>query len=284
MTAEEYRGQKLTTRSFRGRSLEGADFSGADLRGTDFTGANLRSAKLTDAKVGVAPKVGVAVLSLGVLVAVTAGIVIGWSVEDTREQIAADEWDEVAGGVSIALVLVVLVGVTIWRGVDVAIRVAIVLWAVIAALNVMANVIWEEVEWVALARATGLVVFVGLAVVAGVLGRVIGGVFGLWSVMLVAVLGGLATGQSNGGIGGVIVAVSLAVVSKRAVRGDHRDRKVRRLAHRLVRRWGTQFVDTDLSGADFTGTNTLACDARDALVDGVTWDPNLPQPLDVQMT
>lgn len=75
-----------------------------------------------------------------------------------------------------------------------------------------------------------------LAIVAGMLGRVVGGVFGIWSVVLVAVLGGLAAGQSNGGIAGVVVAVSLAVISKRAVRGDPRDRTLRRVAHRLIGR------------------------------------------------
>ena len=74
-------------------------------------------------------------------------------------------------------------------------------------------------------------------------------------MVLVAVLGGLAAGQSNGGIAGVVVAVSLAVISKRAVRGDPRDRTLRRVAHRLIGRWGTQFVDADLTGADFSGTD-----------------------------
>ena len=277
----EPNGRRSIGRSFRGQSLEGRDFSGADLRGADFTGASLRSASFRDVTLGVPPRVGVALFGLAILIAVAAGVAIGWAVDDARERLTADEWDEVAGGASITLVLVVVIGLTIWRGVDSAVKVAIVLWVAVVAVNVVANLIWDEVEWLVVARTTALVVFLGLAITAGVFGRVIGGVFGMWSVVLVAVIGGLATGQSNGGIAGVAVAISLAVVSKRAVRGDPRDRTVQRLAHRMVRRRGTQFVDADLSGADFTGTDASRCDARGATVEGVTWDPELPRPLDL---
>jgi hypothetical protein len=91
----------------------------------------------------------------------------------------------------------------------------------------------------------------------------------------------LATGLAEGGIAGVVVAVSLALISKRAVRGDRRDRTVRRLAHRLIGRRGTKFNDADLSGADFTGTDAGRCSVKGATIDGVTWDPELPFPLDL---
>jgi hypothetical protein len=120
-----------------------------------------------------------------------------------------------------------------------------------------------------------------LAILAGVLARVVGGVFGIWSVVIVAVVGGLATGEAQGGIAGVVVALSLAAISKRAVRGDRRDRSLRRLAHRLVGRWGTRFVDADLTGVDFTGTDTGRCGAKGATLEGVTWDSKQPLPLDL---
>ena len=56
-----------------------------------------------------------------------------------------------------------------------------------------------------------------------------------------------------------------------------------KLGHRLVRRWGTRFVDADPTGADFTGTNPTPSDARGATVGDVTWDPGHPRPLDVEL-
>ena len=269
--------------SFRGQALEGADFSGKDLRGADFTGANLRSADFTEAKIGVPPRVGVALLGLAILVAIACGVAIGWAVNELRGRLSADEWDQVAEGGSIGVLLLLLLGLVFWKGFDVAIKVVAVVYVVLVAINVVGNLIADDFEWLVLVRATALVVFLMLAIVAGMLGRVVGGVFGIWSVVLVAGIGGIATGQSEGGIAGMVVAVSLALISKRAVRGDPRDRTLRRLSHRLVRRCGTRFVDADLTGADFTGTDAMRSDARGATVDDVIWDPDHPRPLDVEL-
>jgi uncharacterized protein YjbI with pentapeptide repeats len=51
----------------------------------------------------------------------------------------------------------------------------------------------------------------------------------------------------------------------------------------LVRRWGTRFVDADLTGADFTGTDAIRSDARGATVNDVIWDPDHARPLDVEL-
>jgi hypothetical protein len=270
--------------SFRGEDLEGADFSRKDVRGADFTGANLRSANFRESTIGVAPRIGLVILGVSLLVALAAGVAIGWGVDQIRTRFTSDEWDQVAEGGSLGLTLLVLLGLFIWRGFDAAILIVVILYAVLVAINIAANLMWEDFEWIVLVRGTALIVFVVLAIVAGTLGRVVGGVFGIWSVIVVAALGGIATGQSEGGVAGVIVAVSLAVISKRAVRGDPRDRTLRRFGHRMIRRWGTQFVDADLTGADFTGTDPSRCDARGAKVDGVTWDPDHPLPVDIGVT
>lgn len=267
--------------SFRGGALAGADFSGKDVRGADFTGANLRSAIFRDAKFGVAPKVGAVILGVALLVTVGLGVVIGLMVDEIRTQLNGEEWDEVAAGGSMLFTLLVFIALLVWRGFDMAIKVIVVLYLVLMAGNLIANAIWEDLEWYRALRFTAVLAVLFLAILAGVLARVVGGVFGIWSVVIVAVVGGLATGEAQGGIAGVVVALSLAAISKRAVRGDRRDRSLRRLAQRLVGRWGTRFVDADLTGVDFTGTDTGRCGAKGATLEGVTWDPKQPLPLDL---
>jgi hypothetical protein len=228
--------------------------------------------------------VGAVILGVGILIAVGTGMMIGWAVDEIRNDATADEWDRVAGGASLALIILVLLVLIVWKGFDVALKWIGVFYVVVVALNIVANLIWEDFEWRSLLRATALVVFVILAIGAGLLGRVVGGVFGVWSVVLVAALGGLAIGQAEGGIAGIVVAMSSAFISKRAVHGDQRDRMLVHIAHRLVRRHGTQFVDADLTGADFTGTNAMRCDTRGATVTDVTWDPDTPPPIDLPET
>ena len=65
------------------------------------------------------------------------------------------------------------------------------------------------------------------------------------------------------------------------MRGDPRDRTLRKEAHRLIHSWGTSFRDADVTGVDFTGADVSLCDLRGATVVGVKWDPDQPAPLDV---
>jgi hypothetical protein len=265
--------QEFRSGSFRGGTFVDADFSGVDVRGADFTGADLRSASFRDARLGVPPSAGVTVLGLALLVAIGAGVVIGWSVHGTLDRLSADAWDEIAAGGTLAFTLALFVALIIWRGLDVALRVVAVVYVGAVAINIVANVIWEQVEWRAAFWATLLIVFMVLAVGAGLFARLIGGLFGMWAIAVVAMLGGLASGRADGGIAGIVVAVCLVVISKRALRGDSRDRTLRRVAHRLVRRWGTRFVDANLTGADFTGVDMSRCDVTGATLDGVQWEP-----------
>ena len=264
-----------------GQDLEGADFSGKDVRGADFTGVNLRSANFQNATLGVAPRVGVVMLGIALLLSLAAGVAIGWSVNGLRHRISADQWDEVAEGSAMAVILVVLVAVIIWKGFDLAFKVVVVVYFALLVVNIVANLIWDEVEYVRMIRATAIVIFLVLAVATGIFGRVIGGVFGSWSIAVVAVFGGLASGRFEGGLAGIVVAISLVAISKRAVRGDPRDRTLRKEAHRLIHRWGTSFRDADVTGVDFTGANVSLCDLRGATVVGVKWDPDLPPSLDI---
>lgn len=267
-------------RSYRGNALEGADFSGADLRGADFSGAMLRGARMRGAQLGVRPSIGTGLMVLALVISVGAGLGIGWAVSGVRGRVSSGSWDEVAEGGSVGLILVLFVLLLLWKGFDIAIRVVGIAYTVVLVGNIVLNAIFEEVEFVRAARATVLFAFLVFAVLAGIFGRVVGGVFGSWSVAVVALAGGLASGRWNGGVAGIVVALCLVIISKRVLRGDPRDISIRRVAHRLVRRWGTRFVDADLTGVDFTGADTSRCDVRGATLDDVTWDPECTMPVD----
>jgi hypothetical protein len=278
---DDFTNGRFAGHRFRGRSLAGADFSGADLRGADFSGADLRGADFHGATFGVAPRVGAVLLGAAIAISIAAGVTIGWAADQIRGQVNGDQWDEVAGGGSIVFVLLAFVGLIFWRGFDTAIKATVVLYFVVMAGNVIANLLWEDLEWSSTLRGTLLLMTLFLAILAGILGRLIGGVFGSWSIAVVAVLGGLASGQAHGGVAGIIVALCLVAISKRAIRGDRRDRSLLRLAHRFTGRWGTQFVDADLTGADFTDVDGRRCRVRGATLIDVTWDPGFGHSLDL---
>ncbi len=271
-------------RSFRDQRLTSADFSSADLRGADFSRSVLHSATFRDARLGVRPVVGAVIVGLGAIFGIIAGIAIGWALNGTTERLGSQAWDERAEGGTLVLTLTILIVLIAWRGLAVALKAVLIAYPLLVLVNVVANWLWEDVEYIRVAQATVLVLFLVLSVAAGIFARVVGGVFGAWAIALVAVMGGLASGHADSGLAGVAVAVCLVLIARRTVRGDPRDAVFRRRAQQLVRRWGTSFVDADLTGSDFTGTDASRCDVRGATLVDVRWDPEHMQPVDAPWT
>ena len=118
----------------------------------------------------------------------------------------------------------------------------------------------------------GLLLLFGPAAVAGILGRVVGGVFGGWAIAIVSVTGGLAAGRVNGGLAAVVVTIILMFVSKRALKADDRDLLSRRLAQRIMARFGTKFTGADLTRANFADTVLAQADFSEAVLDGAICD------------
>ena len=118
---------------------------------------------------------------------------IGWVVDEIGVQMNGDRWDEAASGGSSIFILLVFVGLIVWRGFDTAIRVIVLVYLVVLAGNMIANVLWDDVNWLRALRGTLLLVVLFLAILAGIRSRVVGDVFGIWSVVLVAVVGGWRT-------------------------------------------------------------------------------------------
>lgn len=271
----------LRKQDFRSQPLAGADFERCDVRGADFSGADLTRARFSHARLGVPPGRGALILVGGLAIAIAAGVMIGWAIADTTGSLASSEADRIAEGASLVFLFAVFIGLVVWRGFDVAGKVTAITYVVVVIVNLAGNLLFDRVEWVRLARFTVVVIALLLAVLTGILGRVVGGVFGSWSIAVVALAGGVASGRANGGIGGILVALSLVFIAKRAMRGDRRDQRLRSFGHRLARRWGTNFVDADLTEADFTGTNVAGSDMRGAILDGVRWEPTHPPPADI---
>ena len=265
--------QNLRRRSFRDAQLARADFEGADLRGADFTGADLRGARLCSARLGVSPMAGAAVLVLSLLLSVAAGIAVGLSIDAVRERLYGGGWERPSSAAGMLLVLAAFMVSLFWKGLDAAIKVTAAVFAVVFAVSLVVRLIWGNVEVAVAARGIGLALMLTLAILTGVLGRVVGGSFGAWAIAMVAVVGGLAAGRVDGGLAALVLSVSMVIVSKRALRGDQRDDTIRRLADRITRRWGTRFNGADLTGADFSGADAQHCDVTGATIDGVRWTP-----------
>lgn len=172
------------------------------------------------------------------------------------------------------IIITLFVGAPFWKGFDFAVKAFFVSLAAVIVITGATRAIWGDLALDVGLRGIGLVLLLALAVVSGIVGRLVGGTFGAWAIALVAVLGGLAAGRAQGGLAALVIRISLVAISRRALHADSRDSSLRRFAHHLIGRWGTQFVGADLSGADFTGTRADHCNASEATLVGVIWDPD----------
>lgn len=267
------RNENLRGKSFAAQPLQAANFEGADLRGTDFTMADLTNASFRNARFGVAPAVGAVILAAAIALSLAFGVVAGFAIDAVRDRLYGEGWERTSSAAGILIILVVFVVVLFWKGLDVAIKTYLWTFAVVLAVSLVIRLIWGHVDIAVAARGIGLALVLALAVLSGIVARAVGGALGAWGIAIVAVVGGLAAGQANGGLATLVISVSMVLISKRALRGDERDLSVRKLAYRIVDRWGTRFVRADLTGADFTGADAGRCNVDDAILDGVVWEP-----------
>jgi hypothetical protein len=273
---QNHQDTNLRRRSFRGQNLDGGDFSGADVRGADFTDASLVDANFTDAHIGLSPLTGIVLLAVAVATAALAGVVIGWMASETRTRMFSGDWQATLGGASILLLVLVLFGFMIARGLYPALRAFAIAFVVVLTIDLVVAGLFGDLSLGLLARTIGLVVLFGLAVFTGIVARMVGGAFGPTVIVGVALIGGIAAGRASGGVGSIVVSLLLVIISKRALKADLRDRPVLVLVERIVQGGGTRFTGADLSSADFTGTKLGHSDMTDATLSGTIWDPEHP--------
>ncbi len=272
-TPADYHGRDLRGRSFEGEDLDGADFTEADLRGADFSGASLVEADFTNARLGVTPLTAALIVIGALAVSITAGLIVGHFAETTREQAASSDWRDVFAAGLLAAVVILFFVVILVKGVSTAFRAFLIAVVVIVVVDfVVVFVMAGEIRYRNAVPLIGILALVVPAVIAGILGRMVGGTFGAWAIGLVAVLGGLAAGRAHGGLAAIVASVFLVALSKRALRGDARDGPLRYLGHRIVTHRGTRFSRADITGAVFTGTNPIHSELSSAVLDGAVWD------------
>jgi hypothetical protein len=128
--------------------------------------------------------------------------------------------------------------------------------------------------------SVGISLLFVLAVLVGILVRVLTSTFGLLIVVALTLVVGVTSNTWHGGISALLLAVFMAVVARRAAGRNERDRPIEIVAHRIITLRGTRFTGADLTGANFTGTEIVHTDMSDALIEGVVWENGKgPSPL-----
>lgn len=268
----DFSNQNFQKVSFRDKQLTHANFSHCDLRAADFTGADLSGADLTGTRTGITPWNTVWIFLVALSVSLISGYVATLAGNTLHAMYESGDMNIRTAAIASVVVIVLFVLFSIWRGVGNAARnlvlPAFALALVVGAINYASG------------AGTGkgvlyLILSVMLVVIMFIVGTIARAAAGSLSAnilfVIVALSGGIFGRSIGGGIGTVVMALSCALISKRALKGAEGFGALRKIAGFITSRFGTSFRNTRLAAANFSGAIIRNSDFSGADLSLVFW-------------
>ena len=268
---KDFSHKNLKGASFKNEDLSHARFADSDLRGADFSGSNLNGADFTHVKTGITPGKMILIFLSALIVSAFSGYIAMLAGQTIQGMLDSKERNMRATGITTIVIALLFIGYSWWKGVGHAIR-QLVIPAAIAAL---------VIGFIATASGVGtgrgmlyLILSLVLVVVMFVVGTVARATAGSLSNILfwIVAMSGAFFGRSvGGGIGTVIMAISCAMISKKALKGAPGFESLRRIAGFVTRKFGTSFRNSRLADADFSQSSIHNSDFSDVDITVVHW-------------
>jgi uncharacterized protein YjbI with pentapeptide repeats len=269
---KDYSNKRLQNLSFTNANLVGANFTNSDLRGTDFSGADLTIANFTNAKTGIPPLDTAIIFLTAMVVSLFSGymaMLAGHTIQGMLASKDANVSTAAIGGVVIIILFIVYYW---WKGGGNAIR-----YLLLPAIGV-AVVIGLVAYLSGAGTGMGMLYLVlayflvGVMFIVGTVSRAAAGTLSSTIIFLTVALGGGMFSRSiGGGIGTIVMALSCAQISKRALSGAKGFGSLQKIAVFITSRFGTSFKNTNLSGADFSGAKIRNADFSNADISNINW-------------
>jgi uncharacterized protein YjbI with pentapeptide repeats len=267
----DYANKNLQKASFRKKDLTNANFSGSDLRGADFSDANLTGADLTNVRTGIAPPTSVLIFVAALLVSLLSGYIATLTGKTVQFMLKSGDRLVAAAGILVLVLSVLFVVYAMVRGGGAAIK------NLIIPASVVAVVIGLVAYFTQIGTGMGMLylvlcnILLTLMFVVGTIARAVAGTLSNVLFLIVALSGGMFGKSVGGGIGTVIMAISCAVISKRALSGAPGFEALRKISVFITRKFGTSFRNSNLAGSNFSGSKINNADFKNADIATVNW-------------
>ena len=269
---KDYSNKNLQKASFKNEDLSFTSFQGSDLRGTDFSGANLAGANFTGVKTGIIPANTVLIFLAALLVSLLSGYVAMLAGKTVQQMLASGDGRVKAAGITTLALIVLFIAFSWWRGVGSAIQ------KLILPVCLVALVIGLVGYWTGVGTGMGMLYLVltcflvAVMFIVGTVARAAAGTLSSTVIFVIVALGGGMFGKSlGGGIGTVIMAISCALISKKALSGASGFEGLRKIASFITTKWGTSFRNSKLVDASFLQAKLQNVDFTNADVSSVNW-------------
>lgn len=269
---KDYSNKNLKKASFQNEDLANARFSESDLRGADFSGSDLSGADFSRAKTGITPGNKVMIFLVALVVSLLSGYIAMLAGQTVQGMLASEDEKIRASGVIALVMIVIFIAFAWWKGGGTAIRNLIIPACVLALVIGLIGYLTGAGTGMGMVYLVLVYVLVVIMFIVGTVSRAAAGSLSSNILFILVALGGGMFGKSvGGGIGTVIMAVSCALISKRALAGAKGFESLRKIAFAITSRFGTSFRNTRLSNANFGGSRICNSDFTNADVESVNW-------------
>jgi hypothetical protein len=270
--SNDYSHKNLQKASFINADLSNARFADSDLRGADFSGADLTGTDLTHVKTGITPANRVWLFLAALVVSLFSGYIAMLAGQTVQAMLASeDDRLRTAGIVTMAMAVIFIV-YALLKGGGKAIKnlmIPVVIMSLVIGILFKLSGLGTGLGMLYLILA--LLLLVAMFIV-GTVARAAAGTLSSTVLFIIVALGGGMFGKSlGGGIGTVIMAISCALISKKALSGAKGFEGLQKVARYITTKFGTSFRNARMSGANFSQSEISNADFSNADVSLVNW-------------
>ena len=253
----DYSNQNLQKASFKNADLREARFQDTDLRGADFTGSDLTGASFINVKTGIIPLTVVFIFFGALLVSAFSGYIAMLAGSTVQTMLASADWKMRAIGVATLVITVLFIAYTYWKGGRNALIQLIVpiffFSIIVGGLSYFSGVGTGQ----GMLYELLVLVLVIVMLFVGTIARATAGTLSNLLFVVVALSGGMFGKSLGGGIGTVFMAISCAMISKRALSGAKGFETTRKIASYFTAKFGTSFRDCKMVNTDFSQSKII---------------------------
>jgi hypothetical protein len=272
-TQVEDRKKQSLKKTYKGENLHDADFRGTDLRGINFEGTILSNADFSGCRTGLKPSSASLIFIVSLAISLLSGYIAMLTGSMIRLMIASEDSTVVTTGYITFWLMISFLFLTAWKGGKVTLISLPVSIAVMLMLGLIARLTETGTGRGAVLGSLALVLFLVMVLV-GTISRAAAGTMSSTVIFLLVAMSGPMFGKFvfGGQIGTVILAVSCAIISKRALSDTDRFPLLKNVALKTGAYFGTSFVNADLSGANFSESLIKNTNFKGAKLINVNWE------------
>jgi uncharacterized protein YjbI with pentapeptide repeats len=269
---KDYSHKNLQKASFRNEDLTNARFADCDLRGADFSGSDLSGADLTHVKTGITPANKLFIFLTALIISALSGYVAMLAGRTIQVMLADNDANVRAAGILSLILILLFIGFSLWKGVDNAVyKIIIPVWVLAVFVALVAVVS----GWGTGRGMLYLILSLLLVVIMFVVGTIARAAAGSLSTnilfIVVALAGGMFGKSVGGGVGTVIMAISCALISKRALSGAKGFESLGKIACFITSKFGTSFRNSRLNDTNFSRSQIMNSDFSDSDISLANW-------------